>query len=217
MQINLPSVQYPFNILVISDTHLRKGSLPDFLMQAFMNLRPEMILHCGDISTPGILSDLQEIATVYAVRGNRDLFSWFTLAPSIDLTVDGRKIHMEHGQGGIPEYLAGKIKLTYLRIRKLPVPYDKFFRLAENYDAYDLYCCGHTHYPKIMIKGRTLAVNPGHLDLTGKREPCPPSFILITFEEKKLSARLFSVINDRIIEEENSFPKCVLAQDLQET
>ncbi len=52
---------------IISDTH---DLLRAEVMEALRGC--DMILHGGDISSPGILKQLEQIAPVKAVRGNND-------------------------------------------------------------------------------------------------------------------------------------------------
>jgi putative phosphoesterase len=56
-------------VVVVSDTHSRPDprSLP-----LLAGLRPDHILHAGDIGAPAVLDTLAEIAPVTAVRGNID-------------------------------------------------------------------------------------------------------------------------------------------------
>ena len=119
---------------VISDTH-------DLL-------RPEVvsalqgcgyILHAGDISRPGILEELNQIAPVTAVRGNNDFGGWAENLPlRLDLALGGLRICMAHRKWDLPEDLS----------------------------PYDLAVCGHSHqYACDWLEGddgrRTLALNPG--------------------------------------------------------
>ena len=108
-------------------------------------LRPEVladledcgtILHAGDISSPGILERLREIAPVYAVRGNNDR-DWDDPLPLVlDFELAGLRIAMAHKKKDLPEDLS----------------------------AFDLAVTGHTHrYAEARLAGvkRTLLLNPG--------------------------------------------------------
>ena len=54
-------------LAVLSDTHgLLRQEVLEYLSSA------DAILHGGDISSPGILKQLEQIAPVKAVRGNND-------------------------------------------------------------------------------------------------------------------------------------------------
>ena len=56
---------------VISDTH---GLLRAEALAALQG--SELIIHAGDIGTPGVLERLATIAPVHAVRGNNDRADW---------------------------------------------------------------------------------------------------------------------------------------------
>ena len=71
---------------VISDTH---GLIRDQALKALQG--SDVIFHAGDVGSPEIIKTLEEIAPVYAVRGNTDRGIW---AQSLSMTqmVDmGRK------------------------------------------------------------------------------------------------------------------------------
>ena len=49
----------------------------------------ELIIHAGDIGTPGVLERLREIAPVRAVRGNNDRAEWARDLPETDVVEVG--------------------------------------------------------------------------------------------------------------------------------
>ena len=203
MEIKITSDQYPFNILVLSDTHLRcGGALPDPLTRFFRDLQPELILHCGDIYSSGLLSDLGKIAPVYAVRGNRDILMWNRLPAHIDISVNRYRIHMEHGQGNLPAYLRKKIYFTWKRLMKEPLDYEKITGIRKDFRNYDVCIAGHTHHFLILQTDGALIVNPGHLNLRSGKEPDAPSFVLLSFSGTNIILRKFTVFEDIITEEE---------------
>ena len=57
---------------LISDTHitLKRGKLSKKIFEIFDGV--DLILHAGDITTQGVLDDLNKIAPVIAVLGNND-------------------------------------------------------------------------------------------------------------------------------------------------
>jgi len=110
-------------------------------------LRPEVIrnlqgcgciLHAGDISSRGILDQLERIAPVKAVRGNND-FEWAEYLPLfLDFELGGLRICMAHKKKDLPADLT----------------------------LYDLAISGHTHqYASVWQESagrrRTLVLNPG--------------------------------------------------------
>lgn len=201
MIINQTTDRFPFNILIISDTHLpRGGTLPEFLTGFFRDLEPDLILHCGDIYDLRLLSDLGSIAPVYAVRGNRDILMWFSLPPFIDLKVNGFRIHIEHGQGHIIEYSQKKLRIFWKRLRHKPWKYDKNTRVIPDFHSYDVCCAGHTHLLQIFQIDQTMIVNPGHLNLKTGTETDAPSFILMNLNKEHILFRQFIVRDDTITE-----------------
>jgi putative phosphoesterase len=65
---------------ILSDTH---GQLRPAVLRAFRNVG--MILHAGDVGDPAILRELEQLAPVYAVRGNMDQGVLFERLPSTRL------------------------------------------------------------------------------------------------------------------------------------
>ena len=201
MQINLTFEKDIFRILLISDTHIyRTGQhLPVFVMNAFQENSPDLILHCGDICTMDFIDELQKIAPVYAVRGNRDLLNWFRLPDMIDLNINGFRIHMEHGQGGLFSYLAVKTEFTLLKLLGKQPDYSRAVRFKDNYREFDLYCVGHSHSRFMTKKDRTILINPGHMNFENpEKEHEAPSFSLIEVGKESLRINVMIIENEKI-------------------
>jgi putative phosphoesterase len=116
---------------VISDTH---GLLrPEALAVLHGS---DYIIHAGDIGDPGIITKLNEIAPVTAVRGNIDREPWARKIPATDvLDVGGVLIYVLHNLAELdlkPE-AAGFAAVIY----------------------------GHSHVPKQEMKNGVLYFNPG--------------------------------------------------------
>ena len=118
---------------LISDTH---GLVRPGVFDAFAGV--DRILHAGDVGD-GVLEELGTIAPVRAVFGNTDPPDSPGLQPSIEMTVDGVRIHVSHG------HEVG-----------FPTPP----RLLERYDA-DVIVYGHTHRQLVTRVDGRLVVNPG--------------------------------------------------------
>lgn len=99
----------------------------------------EIILHAGDVSSPGVLDRLSRIAPVKAVRGNNEKGETESLPSYLDFELDGLRVFMTHKKKGFPKDLS----------------------------AYDLMICGHSHqYAETWgDQGKTgkctLFLNPG--------------------------------------------------------
>src|SRR5688572_13390940 len=77
---------------IISDTH---GLMRPEALAALQG--SSAIIHAGDIGSESVLRALQEIAPVYAVRGNNDTAEWAATIPiTADLTIAGISVHVLH-------------------------------------------------------------------------------------------------------------------------
>lgn len=112
---------------LISDTH---GLLRP---EARIALRGcSHILHAGDICDPSVLSQLEEIAPVTAVRGNNDRGVWAEELPyQVVIEIDGVRICIVHDAA---DFSASEV---------------------------DVVVTGHSHKPGMRMEGRVLHVNPG--------------------------------------------------------
>jgi putative phosphoesterase len=134
-----------FRFGVVADTHGKPHPLTE---QRLRELRPDAILHAGDIGELAVLDELSRIAPVFAVRGNID-----THAPAVpDLLV----IELLH---------AAVVKLRLLLVHIAvygPKLRAEVARLATKERA-ALVVCGHSHVP-FMGRDRGVGVfNPGSI------------------------------------------------------
>lgn len=144
---------------VIADTHIpdRTRRINPAALEVFQRAGVDAILHAGDISTSRVLRHLEEIAPVYAVRGNRDWLALHRLPPELRLEFNGVSIGMAHGQGSLWNYLYDRV-LYYLRGLKLEV-FER--RLLKIFPEVDVIIYGHTHRPvNHRLEGK-LIFNPG--------------------------------------------------------
>ncbi len=113
---------------IISDTH---GLLRP---ETIGSLREcEAILHGGDINRKEIITALEDIAPVYAVRGNADR-EWAENIPEfLDFELAGLRVYMTHRKKDLPEDLS----------------------------EHDLVVFGHSHKYEEIRQGKTLFLNPG--------------------------------------------------------
>jgi uncharacterized protein len=116
---------------VISDTH---GLLRPQAIQALQGV--ELIIHAGDIGNLEVLSGLEQIAPVHAVRGNTDRGEWARALPLTQLVAVG-DIHC---------YVLHEL-----------------FTLDLDPAAADLATVifGHSHSPHLERKRGVLYLNPG--------------------------------------------------------
>jgi putative phosphoesterase len=144
---------------VISDTHCPEfiERLPEQVFTALGGV--QLILHAGDVTGPPTLEDLARIAPVEAVRGDHD-GSLGELPAVRELTVDGRRIVVVHGQRSRwveePQTLLWTLSLGFFRPhRDLPRS------LRRRFPDADVIVYGHTHRADARTIDGTLLFNPG--------------------------------------------------------
>jgi len=144
---------------VLADTHIpdRAPQLNPQVIQRFREAGVAAILHAGDVSVPRVLEELEKVAPVYTVRGNRDIFYLRKLPMQIRLTFNGVSFGMAHGHGTFSRYMIDKLhRLVY---GKLVERYMK--RMLHTFLDVDVIVFGHTHVPcNLCLEGKLL-FNPG--------------------------------------------------------
>ena len=127
---------------LISDTHIpdRARILPQKVLEAFSNV--ELILHAGDLTSPKVMDELEEIAPVMAVQGNMDRANGIDLPKAKVIEAEGLKIGVIHGE-------------VYPRAGS-----DQLLYLAKELNV-NILVSGHSHQPKIEQKEGILLLNPG--------------------------------------------------------
>lgn len=146
---------------LVSDTH---GMFRPELFHVLDGV--ELILHAGDVGPDEILARLEAIAPVQAVYGNTDAPGRRLLRESIDMTVDGIRIHVSHGH-------------------EVGAPNPE--RLAAKYDA-DVIVYGHTHRQLVARVGERLVVNPGAAG--ARRFNLEPSAAVLTIVDGRADVTL---------------------------
>lgn len=144
---------------VISDTHIpdRARKLDPQVLQIFTEARVSTILHAGDVSVPGVLQELADIAPVTAVRGNRDWLALGRLPHAVQVNIGGVEIGLTHGHGRIWNYLLDRVNYMVGGYQlELFQP-----RLLLAFPTARVIVFGHTHRPLNVWEGEQLLFNPG--------------------------------------------------------
>jgi hypothetical protein len=144
---------------VIADTHIpdRKRHLNPSILPIFRDAGVEAILHAGDISVPDVLQQLEQVAPVHAVRGNRDWVRLGYLPFGQLLSFNGISIALAHGHGHLQEYLVDKLHyaLHGMQVKRYQD------RLLQEYTQSTVIVYGHLHIPCNQWIDGQLLFNPG--------------------------------------------------------
>jgi putative phosphoesterase len=134
-----------FRFAVLSDTHSALHPLTSTWLE---KLKPDAILHAGDIGAPHVLDDLGKIKPVFAVRGNID-----ARIPGISdvLTIELLQ----------EDQLILRILMLHIGVYG-PKLNANVARLARTESA-SLIVCGHSHVPFIGSERGLTVFNPGSI------------------------------------------------------
>lgn len=147
-------------IAVISDTHLpRFNARLDAALRQVADERPELILHCGDLTSLEAATAFEHIAPVDAVAGNNDgpeIVRRFGRRKIVE--ADGLRIGLVHGDGERGTTL-GRATAAFAC------------------DTVDVIAFGHSHIPYLEHRGGVWIVNPG--SITEKRRQPRYSFAIL--------------------------------------
>jgi len=175
---DLPSGPAVLVVGVLADTHIpdRVNRLHPDIITVFQAAKVDLILHAGDICAPGVITQLEQVAPVKGVRGNRDWVFYRKLPLSRELELAGVPVVLTHGHGNFINYWI-----------------DKWYYYSEGYrlERYHKYLTrfapkarvivfGHTHYAENIFTGKQLLFNPGSASM-GWRPGKEPSIGLLRF------------------------------------
>jgi putative phosphoesterase len=153
---------------VIADTHIpdRRRALHPNILPIFEQAGVDVILHAGDISRPRILAQLESLAPVHAVRGNRDIFGFADLPTTRVLAFEQVQIGMAHGHGNWGRYVLDKVKYLLRGPQAFRIAMERALESLPG--SVDVVIFGHNHYPMNSGQDGKLIFNPG--------SPCCPVF-----------------------------------------
>ncbi len=154
----------PITLGVVADTHVpdHMAGLPPALWEALAGV--DAILHAGDICVPRVLRELEQVAPVYAVAGNRDLL--LRLPLDRVLTFGGVRLGLTHGHGGWRRYAPVKLLATLRGETRAPSPARTAAFLDSvrgRFTEVQVIVFGHSHRPVNEQRDGVLMFNPGSL------------------------------------------------------
>lgn len=160
---------------LVADTHVGEfmDALPDGVADALAGC--DLILHAGDLSTPAVLSDLERVAPVLAVRGDHDRGADH-LPTRLVATVAGFRIGLTHGTRGRPWDTAVTLAQCAAG-QEVPWRRPLHTALVSSFGSIDVLVYGHWHAPAVDRVGSVLCICPGAVcpwgSLEGGRPPRP--------------------------------------------
>lgn len=156
-------------LAVVADTH---GAPHPRTSELVAELRPDRILHAGDIGTLDVLETLGKIAPVSAVRGNIDVHAAdLPDALTLDVCEDGESLF--------------KILLTHIAVYGPKLRADAA-RLARA-EGSAIVVCGHSHVPFIGRDRELTVFNPGSIG--PRRFHLPIVFGVLDVRDRRVSMR----------------------------
>lgn len=161
---------------LIADTHIpdRARQLHPRVLPVFEQAQVQEILHAGDISTEGVLVQLEAVAPVYAVRGNRDWLALHRLPSKLLLNFDNVLIGLTHGHGGVRHYISKRLEYIFRGYRlEMFLP-----DVQAAFPEAQVIVFGHTHRPLQRWVNGQLIINPGSPHCP-EEEDTPPSIGLL--------------------------------------
>lgn len=186
----------PFVIGVISDTHIpdRVQHLHPALLSLLHEQRVDLILHGGDVSIRSVLVEMESVAPVRAVAGNRDILLLNDTPISRSLMINGVRVVLTHGHLNPGTYW--RDKLLYITRGYNFERYQK--RLLRAFPEADVILFGHTHHAENRRIGRTLFFNPGSVSHGDYIDPQPKYGLLKIDKDGRIDAQIIPLTGARI-------------------
>lgn len=156
---------------IIADTHIpdRVPRLHPRILPVFQEAGVEAILHAGDVCVPGVLKELEAVAPVQAVRGNRDWISLRQLPKRLILEYGGVTIGLVHGHGDLLHYLIEKPRNLILGLKT-----ERYVNYVLSvFSDVDVIIFGHLHRAVLERVGSRLVFDPGSACCAADKEKGP--------------------------------------------
>ena len=147
---------------MISDTH---GLVRPQVLKKLRGV--DTILHAGDIGRPDVLTSLESLAPVVAVKGNVDRDEWASAIPDVaTVLIDSVKLQLVHDIYEVESDL----------------------RLAGFHGVIS----GHSHKPSVSRHDGLLWINPGSAG--PRRFNLPVTLGLLSFKGGAMSAKIVALL-----------------------
>ncbi len=188
---------------VLSDTHIpdRAKALKPWIIPLFRLHNVDVILHSGDVCIPEVLAELEKIAPVYAVKGNRDIWRLRRLPRTQTLRVGDVKIGLAHGHGRWWNYLLDKVYTLFYGL-----DIDRNLRyVTRDFPDAKIVVYGHTHIPVNRWVDGKLCFNPGCACCWFTRSPFSTVGIIHILPDGEIRAQHYGFREDQQV------PKCISA------
>ncbi len=164
-----------FILGIVSDTHVpdRVKNLHPNLLSGLRKYGVQRILHAGDICSHCVIDELESVAPVTAVQGNRDFF-FDGKHPNEELfEINGVQIGLAHGYGNWIRYFTEKMIMMWHGYRLD----DYYHFLIRLFPRADVLVFGHTHRIVNERRDGRLLINPGSTGTGGLNGP--PAFAVL--------------------------------------
>ena len=176
---------------VVADTHVpdRVGALHPDIISTFKELKVQLIIHAGDISSPEIIIQLKEVAPVEFVQGNRDWWRFKNLPAEKIIGVNEVKIMITHGHGHLLSYFWDKFPYFLLGYR-----FERFLKKFSKYkDNFDIIVFGHSHHAENRWVDGKLYFNPGSAYDPGTDNQRPSIGLIEIDKTKKVEGKIIKL------------------------
>ncbi len=169
-------------ILVVSDTHGELNNVKRLVEVCRAEIKPDVIVHLGDDSPDA--EPLRELnVPLYVVPG---VYESHYREPStkrrLIVELEGLRFLLSH---------------TDTRHQNDP-PEERDPQEILNSGEVDVLLHGHTHIPKIELRGRKLVVNPGHLK-TSDKKGYPPTYAIMDIDSDRVKIVIREFFTGRVI------------------
>lgn len=186
----------PLIIGVIADSHIpdRVRRLHPALLKGLRRHKVDLILHGGDVSIRSVLAELEQVAPVRAVVGNRDLLIASDHSVTVTLKIHQTTLVLTHGHLDPGTYWRDKFE--YITRGYSFERYQK--RLQRAFPDADVIVYGHTHHAENLWLDGTLYFNPGSVSHGDYLDKGPRYGILKIYKDGRIDAQVIPLTGAHI-------------------